>query len=146
MKKFLSITVTGSLLVLMVAFTIQAQEPGAAMRASIPFDFTVSGKTLPAGNYEIRRLADDPMTLIIRNVDHKHDQAVFTTEPYIEGKTPNKSEIVFHRYNDATFLSEVVTAGNETARELLPSRAERRMRSELASNNAEPQTVALVVY
>jgi len=146
MKKILSVTVTGCLLALMIAFTVQGQEPGSAMRASIPFEFTVSGKILPAGDYEIRRLSDDPMTLIIRNVDHTRDEAVFTTEPYIEGRTPNRSEIVFHRYGDSTFLSEVVTAGNETARELLPSRAERRLRSELASNNAEPQTVALAVY
>ena len=146
MKKILSVTVTGCLLTLMVAFTVQAQEPGATMRASIPFDFTVMGKTLPAGNYEIRRLGDDPTTLIIRSVDHKRDHAVFTTEPYIEGRTPGKSEIVFHRYGDTTFLSEVVTAGEETARELIPSRTERRLRSELASNNAEPETVALAVY
>ena len=146
MNKILSVTVTVCLLAMMVAFTVLAQEPGAAMRASIPFEFTVSGRTLPSGNYEIRRLGDDPMTLIIRNVHHKRDEAVFTTDPYIERRTPNKSEIVFHRYGDNTFLSEVVTAGNETARELLPSRTERQLRRELASNSVEPETVAVAVY
>ncbi|HEY2961198.1 MAG TPA: hypothetical protein VGJ37_02210 [Pyrinomonadaceae bacterium] len=146
MKKVLSITVTGCLLALMVAFTVQAQEPGTAMRASIPFEFTVDRRTLPAGNYEIRRISDDPMTLIIRNVDVKRDEAVFSTEPVIENRTPGKSVIVFHRYGDTTFLSEVVTAGEETARESIPSRAERRLRRELASNNGQPETVALAVY
>ena len=46
MKKFFSIIATGSLLTLM-AVAAQAQMPGAAMRASIPFDFIVRGRTLP---------------------------------------------------------------------------------------------------
>jgi hypothetical protein len=146
MKKILSITVTVCVLALAVAFAVEAQEPGTAMRASIPFEFIVSGRTLPAGNYEIRRLSDDPMMLIIRNVDHKRDNAVFTTDPYIENRTPGRSEVVFHRYGDTTFLSQVVTAGNETARELTPSRTEKNLRREMASNNTKPQTVALAVY
>jgi hypothetical protein len=146
MKKILSITVTGCLLALMVAFAVHAQEPGAAMRASIPFEFIVSGRTLPAGKYEIRRLSDDPMTLIISNVDHRRDEAVFTTDSYVENKIPGHSEIVFHRYGDTTFLSEVVTAGYQTARELEPSHAEKTLRREMASNNTKPETVALAVY
>jgi len=145
MKKILSITVTGCL-ALMFAFAVQAQEPGAAMRASIPFEFIVSGRTLPSGNYEIRRLGDDPMTLLIRNVDHKRDEAVFTTDAYIESRIPGHSEIVFHRYGDTTFLSEVVTAGYQTARELEPSHTEKNLRREMASNNSKPETVALAVY
>ena len=146
MKKILSVTVTGCLLAMTIAFTVRAQEPGTAMRASIPFEFTVSGKTLPAGSYEVRRLGDEPTTMIIRNIELKRDEAVFTTDPVIENRIPGKSVIVFHRYGDTTFLSEVVAAGSETARELVPSRAERKLRRELASNNAEPQTVALALY
>src|SRR5262249_17613592 len=106
MKKILSIMVTGCLLALMVAFAVEAQEPGTAMRGSIPFEFIVSGRTLPSGNYEIRRLSDDSMTLIIQNVDHRRDEAVFTTDAHIESGIPGRSEIVFHRYGDTTFLSE----------------------------------------
>lgn len=53
--------------------------------------------------------------------------------------------LVFHRYGDTYFLSEVVTAGEDTARELTPSRSERQLQRELASNKAEPDTVALAV-
>lgn len=146
MKKILSITVTSCVLALMVAFAVRAQEPGTAMRASIPFEFIVSGRTLPSGNYEIRRLTDDPMTLIIQNVDHRRDEAVFTTDSDVEKGIPGRSEIVFHRYGDTTFLSEVVTAGNQTAREINPSRTEKDLRREMASNNRKPETVALAVY
>jgi hypothetical protein len=55
---------------------------------------------------------------------------------------------VFHRYGDTYFLSEIVTAGEQTARELSPSSAEKLMRREMqmASNKNEPQTVALATY
>lgn len=146
MKKILSITVTGCVLALMVAFAVRAQEPGTAMRASIPFEFIVSGRTLPSGNYEIRRLTDDPMTLIISNVDHRREEAVFTTDSYVENKIPGRSEIVFHRYGDTTFLSEVVTAGYQTSREIAPSHMEKTLRREMAGNNKKPETVALALY
>ena len=81
MKKFFSVVVIGSVLIVLVAATAQAQLPGTAIRATIPFDFKVQGRTLPAGNYEIRRINDEPMGLLIQNVNHRRDEAMFQTEP-----------------------------------------------------------------
>jgi hypothetical protein len=145
-KQIFSAVVTGCLLALMIAVPAHAQMPGTTMRATIPFDFIVRGKTLSAGNYEIKRISDSPEGLIIRNVNEKNDHVMFATEPVEPRKIPNRSEIVFHRYGDSYFLSQVLTAGEETGQELLPSRAERQLRSEMASNSAEPETVALAVY
>ena len=142
MKKLFSVMVIGSLLTLLIAGTAFAQLPGTAIRASIPFDFTVRGRTLPAGEYEITRISDEASGLIIRNVDRKHE-AVFETEPVYSEKAPRRDELVFHRYGDTYFLSEVVTAGEQTEREILPSHAERQMRREMAQNQIEPQTVTL---
>ncbi len=58
----------------------------------------------------------------------------------------SKAEIVFHRYGDSYFLSEVFAGGDETGRELHPSRQERILRREMASNKTEPETVALAAY
>ena len=145
MKKIFGIMMTGCLLALLVAMPAQAQLPGAPMRLSIPFDFTVRGKTLPAGDYEVSRIGDEPSGLLIRNVSEKRDHVVFETEPAYAGMYPKKGELVFHRYGDSYFLSEVVTAGEETARELTPSRQERQLQREMASNKTEPDTVAVVV-
>jgi hypothetical protein len=131
---------------LMVAVPAHAQMPGTRMRATVPFDFIVRGKTLSAGNYEIERINDSPEGLVIRNINEKRDQVIFETEPVGSWQIPNKSEIVFHRYGDSYFLSEVITAGEETGRELMPSRTERQLRRELASNGAEPEPVALALY
>lgn len=148
MKKILSATMAVCVFAVVLAVSTRAQEPGASVRASIPFDFIVRGKTLPAGTYEIRRITDEPIGLIIRNVNHNRDEVMFRTDPVYTRREPNHSLIVFHRYGDTYFLSEVVTAGEQTARELPPSHAEKTMRREMemASNKTEPETVALATY
>jgi hypothetical protein len=145
MKKFFSVVVIGSVLMVLVAATAQAQLPGTAIRATIPFDFKVEGRTLPAGNYEIRRINDDEsIGLLIRNVDDKHDKAMFETEPVEMRDISGKDVLVFNRYGDVYFLSEVETAGEQTAREVYPSRSERHLRREMAANQLEPQAVSVV--
>jgi len=145
-KQIFSSLATGCLLVLMIAVPTHAQMPGTRMRVTIPFDFMVRGKELPAGNYEIRRIGDSPRGLVIQSVYHNHDHVIFETEDVETRQVPNRSEIVFHRYGGTYFLSEVLTAGEETAEELDPSHAERQLRRELASSNAEAETVSLAVY
>ena len=144
MKKFFSVVVIGSVLLVSVAATAQAQLPGTAIRATIPFDFKVQGRTLPAGNYEIRRINDDEsIGLFIRNVDDKHDKAMFGTEPVYMNRIPGKNVLVFNRYGDAYFLSEVETASDQTARELFPSRKERHLQQQMAKNLVAPETVTV---
>ena len=144
MKKFFGLVVIGTFLIVLVAATAQAQLPGTAIRATIPFDFKVEGRTLPAGNYEIRRINDDEsIGLLIRNVDDKHDKAMFETEPLYMRRTAGKDVLVFNRYGDVYFLSEVETAGEQTAREVYPTRTERHLRSEMVRNCGEPETVTV---
>ena len=68
MKKFFVVMAIGSLLALSVAASAQAQLPGVPIRASIPFDFIVRGRTLPAGDYWIERINDDPSGLVIKTL------------------------------------------------------------------------------
>jgi len=104
----------------------------------------VKGKTLPAGQYEIRRLMDEPIGLLLRNMHDKHDEVVFETEPKIERSTPGRDELIFTRYGDSYCLSEVVTAGEQTSEEINPSYRERELRREMMSqNNTQPETVTV---
>jgi len=123
-----------------------AQLPGTALRATIPFDFTVRGKTLPAGEYEVRRLSDAPEGLIIQN-EHNHTRAVFETESVQARNVQRHGEIVFHRYGDSYFLYEVWAPGELSGRELPRSRAERNKMQELASDTSLPhETVVIALY
>ena len=147
MKKLLVVMTIGGLLALSLVASAQAQMPGVPIRASIPFDFMVRGKTLPAGNYEIERVMDDASSLLLRNVNNKHENVVFETESMQGKRIPRHNVLVFNRYGDDYFLSEVVTAGDQTGRELAPSHAERTLRREMmAQNEVQPETVTVALY
>jgi len=145
MKKLFSVIAMGCVLSLLLVGSAHAQLPGTEIRASIPFDFTVRGKSLPAGEYDISRVGDEPTTLLLRNVTNKHEHIVFETEPVVARRIARRNVLVFNRYGDSYFLEEVVTAGEETGRELAPSHAERTLRREMAKNQAEPETVMVAL-
>lgn len=143
MKRLFSVVVAGCLLSVLLLGSAGAQEPGTKIRASIPFDFTVKGKTLPAGEYEVSRVMDEPIAILLRNVHDKHDEVVVETEPVIGHMTPKRDELIFNRYGDTYFLAEVFTAGEQTGEELYPTHKERELRSEMARNQAGPETVTI---
>ena len=144
-KKVFSVMAMCCSLALLAAATVHAQLPGTTLRATIPFDFNVRGKTLPAGRYEIRRFGNELDGLIIANINDKHGKAMFETEPVEAKRRSSRSELVFHRYGDSYFLSEVFAGGEDTGRELVPSRQERTLLREMASNGSkvQPETVTL---
>ena len=144
MKKYiLSVLVLCLGLVLVTATSMRAQEPGTVIRANIPFDFTVRGKTLPAGSYQISRITDEPAGLHIFN-GANHQNVLFETDA-VETRTPHRAELLFHRYGNTYFLYEIWTPGESTGRELPTSRAERRLEQESAKTNTKPEMVALAV-
>jgi hypothetical protein len=151
-KQIVGTLVAGCLLALMVAVPARAQLPGTVIRVDIPFDFIVRGRTLPAGTYQIKRFSDAVDGLSISNVaSTHHDHIMFETAPVSEARALKRSEVVFHRYGDRYFLSEILTGGQETGAELIPSHAERQLKREMqsnmnASNQTEPERVALAAY
>src|SRR5271169_5105493 len=97
--------------------------------ADVPFAFSVAGQSLPAGHYIVAAVGDN-----IRIFNSQTNGLYIPTH----GATRSASDgtkLVFHRYGDSYFLSEVWVTGNTTGRELFRSRAER----ELATRNAEMQ-------
>jgi hypothetical protein len=145
-KRVFSAALACGLLAAMAAATAYAQLPGTTMRTTIPFDFSIRGKTLPAGVYEIRRVNDEPDVLLIANLNDRRERCAFNTEPVEARKILGKGVVEFHRYGDSYFLSEIFADGEQTGRELRRSRQERDMRREMASNQTEPETVALAAY
>ena len=145
-KKVFSVALMCGLVAVVAAASVYAQLPGTTLRASIPFDFSVRGKVMPAGEYQIRRVQDGPDVLIISSMNDPHVRAIFETEPIETREPSSKSEFVFNRYGDTYFLSEVFAGGESTGRELPASRQERNLRRELASNKTAPEMVAVAAY
>jgi len=145
-RRVFSITLSVCVLALTAAIAF-AQLPGETIRVNIPFDFLVRGRSLPAGEYEISRLNDEPEVLAITNIRNRHEHAMIETDPE-EGNAPRHGKVVFHRYGDSYFLHEIWTAGIETGRELPMSHQEKVLRQETMAKgeSTEPQMVAVAIY
>ena len=54
-----------------------------------------------------------------------------------------QTKVVFKRYGDEYFLSQVWISGRSTGRELRKSRQERALERELAARAVKPETIAI---
>lgn len=109
----------------------------------IPFDFSVKGRTLPAGEYIVSSGSSaDRTSLIIERKDGE-SSAIVLTMPVESGESQQQSRLLFSRYGEQHFLSQVWIAGDSEGRKLFRSKREKSLEVELAGNNAAPELVAL---
>lgn len=95
--------------------------------ADVPFAFVVPGRTLPPGHYTVKRLND------LLSIADQQQSLFVPTHSVQRTAHEDTSKMVFHRYGDLYFLSEVWVGGSSTGKVLFPTRAER----ELADRGAE---------
>ena len=109
---------------------------------NIPFSFTIGDKTFPAGRYRVEPISFSGATLnskvVIRSTSGDKSTIV-STLPIQASGIQDQSKLVFNRYGDQYFLSQVWTAGNSAGRIVRESRIEER----LAKNVEERQMVSI---
>ena len=111
----------------------QGQSLAYKLRATIPFDFVVGGKSLPAGEYSVGRAQGSGDTVLLISSADGRANAIRLSRPVVSGFMNSKGKLVFHRYGEQYFLSQVWPAGASTGRELAKSRRER----ELMANSSD---------
>jgi hypothetical protein len=114
--------------VIAASVSANAQTLEYRLTVNIPFDFSVSGDKLPAGKYWINRAqqSNGDMVVQISSTDG-HSNITRLTIPVSASKPTRSGKLVFNRYGDEYFLSEIWPAGGVTGRELHKSRAEREL-------------------
>lgn len=109
---------------------------GNRIRANIPFDFNISEKKLPAGEYSFGRAINHSDDLLISISDREgRFKAIRLSNAVVTSRPNGKAFLVFHRYGDQYFLSQVWPAGATTGRELQKSKSEREAQKQLARNS-----------
>jgi hypothetical protein len=117
--------------------TVRAQEP---LLVNIPFEFTAGRVTLPAGEYRVQKPAVHSTMLLIQRTD----QRAATIEPSFAAQAngpQTQSKLVFHRYGNRYFLSQVWIAGYSQGRELPKSDKEKEQA--LAASKALDQVTVV---
>jgi hypothetical protein len=122
-KQALSFLGVLGLLALLVAESAHAQT--IHVRANVPFDFSVNREILPAGHYEVRTISSATgQALVINNSQGKISRMFLTNFVNRSAADAGKTKLVFRRYGQQYFLSQVWVAGNDTGRELPKSARE----------------------
>jgi hypothetical protein len=141
-KQSLRIFLMFSALAILAAMPVQAQSSNR-QTANIPFSFNVDGKTFPAGLYDVTRLnpQSDKAALAIKSADGQLSKVVLTM-PVQASKTLESAKLVFNRYGDQYFLSQVWTPADNTGLELPRTRSEKTLARNIKAA-PERATVAL---
>ena len=103
-----SLTLTAVILGLSVG-SAHAQE----VAVKVPFAFVVRGETLPAGDYVVQRVDQDPAVLMIRGVNARAFTIVLTSPA--DGRDPagDKPTLTFTREENQYRLDTVWESGTE---------------------------------
>jgi len=101
----------------------RADEP---MLVNIPFAFVAGNATLPAGEYRVEKLNGNSAVVLIRCSDANAAAVVLSNAAQAK-ETPTQSKLIFKRYDNRYFLSQVWRAGSIRGRELMKSRSEKEI-------------------
>jgi hypothetical protein len=78
---------------------------------TIPFEFVVAGKTLPAGTYRVNRLSNDKGAgLILRSFETRAGVIVHPID--VQSAPADKAQVSFETAGGEHFLSKIQTADN----------------------------------
>ena len=129
-----------SLVLMLTAVSVRAQSVRTKV-TNIPFSFIVGQKTLPAGEYTLEpNRKDSHIVWLIQHRDGR-TSALFTSMPVRSSEIQEKAKLIFHKYGDQYFLSQIWTPGSQSGRELLMPRLER----EFAKRQIERRTIVLSI-
>jgi len=106
------------------------------LTVNIPFDFRVGDTSLLSGAYNVELMNGR----ILKITSAEGRGSVFGTSIPSSGNNSEQNILVFHRYGDVYLLSEVIWAGGDQNRKLLPQRRP----IELAGNSQGVRVVKLI--
>jgi len=78
---------------------------------TIPFEFVIAGKTLPAGTYRATRLSNDRWEGLILS-SSKNRASVMVHPVAVESPPADKAQVSFQTVGDQHFLSKIETGQN----------------------------------
>jgi len=116
---------------LFTALTLSLSNPAIghaqsfAMEAKVPFEFYVGKVCLPAGSYTVERAGVSGE--VIRVADNQGLSVMILTNASSNAGSGVTSELVFNRYADSFFLSEVRWSDFRIARSVRTSSPEREL-------------------
>jgi hypothetical protein len=104
------------------------------VRGNVPFNFAVGSKTFPAGTYDVGTIGrGDRKTLLLQSRDA--NASIMVNINAAETLKPaDKTKLVFNRYGNRYFLSQIWVAGETRGHQLPKTSREKEMARDVAQN------------
>lgn len=116
---------TLGLLTLLAVACAFGREP---MRVSVPFEFRVGATVMPAGQYDLNwSFGQSKPVLLLSSYDRQAKMWVMTDHVLNAHGQGTEGRLVFHKYGEQYFLSEVWSFGSELGSALNKSKDEREV-------------------
>jgi hypothetical protein len=100
---------------------LQAQ---SSMRLDVPFDFHVGSQKLPPGRYTVKHMSDPA---VLHFSDRNGHAAVTFSNSHYNRSVPRAGQLIFTRYGNQYFLSEVRWEDTALSRQLMKSSLETQL-------------------
>lgn len=117
-KKLTVLTISLALLI-----GVAASAQTIHLKAQVPFNFIAGNTMFSAGQYELLSTGSGDKILVIRSLDSKGG-ILLLSNPCQSLNPTDRTKLVFHRYGQRYFLSEVWIRGNSIGHEVPPSSRE----------------------
>jgi frataxin-like iron-binding protein CyaY len=146
MKKQALKAVTMLMVIITLAFAsaLASSAQTRSLVVNIPFEFSVGNKTLPAGEYIVNYASQASREGLTIQKNDGSANAISMTMNVTSREPQKQARLVFNKYGDRHFLSQIWMASRTSGRELNKSRSERALETELAKSDVKAETVILV--
>jgi hypothetical protein len=121
---------------LALLMTAAASAQTVHMKVTVPFNFSAAGTTLPAGQYEIVSVGIAENVLAIRDASSRAGILVLSHSCQSLNASAT-TKIVFHRYGNRNFLSEVWVRGDNVGHQVTPTSRETELALDFPKTNVE---------
>lgn len=128
-----------SLLAIAVVLGAPRLQAQSQVKADVPFDFQAGDKAMSAGNHAVSSISEQVDLML--NADT--DKAVFLIKSiYVQGAHGQRARLVFRKYGNTYFLSQIWDGRSDTGIQLSQSKREKEL--SLAMNR-EPNGPEIVI-
>jgi len=134
-RKLIGILATVALLLLTGVPSISAQ---AVLKATVPFAFTAGKTELPAGTYTISSISSSAIAISDNNTAKGVLSLVLAEATSSRASTP---KLVFHKYANRYFLSQVSRGFGRSVMRLPTSKLEKELQIASAGSASAQETV-----
>jgi len=141
-KQMMTLMAVAVFVMTLTVVSVHGQNAGN-LAVTIPFEFATAGKTLPAGDYYVRRSLDGAR--VVMRIESKDGSLSIYLPTHVaqSAEIQPESKLVFNKYGGQLFLSQVWTAGRSAGEELNKTSRERFLQREIAGRAGKPETITV---